>query len=157
MLLYISNHILTIIHTDGNHTDGPYCQSHYNGLLYRLHWHWYLWTVSNYTLIISHTDGNHTDTGTFPTKHANIYENCWRKKKKDYLSKNPIAKLRPHQMTGASQRASRAITRERQNSNKLFSMYLWLFFFFGWSHSVWDIACYKIMLFFFPPRRCFWV
>ncbi len=56
--------------------------SHYNGLLYRLHSHWYLWTVSNYMLIISHRDVNHTDTGTFSTKHANIYENCWRRKKK---------------------------------------------------------------------------
>ncbi len=58
------------------------------------------------------------------------------------------AKSRSHQMTGASQRASRSVTRERQNSNKQFSVYHWLFFFFGWSHSVWDIACYKIMLFF---------
>ncbi len=46
------------------------------------------------------------------------------KKKKDYLSKKPIAKLRPHQMTGASQRASRAITKVRQNSNKQSSAYL---------------------------------
>ncbi len=49
-------------------------------------------------------------------------------KKKDYLCRKPIAKLRPHQMTGASQRASRAVTRERQNSNKQSSVYLWLFF-----------------------------
>ncbi len=52
-----------------------------------------------------------------------------KKKKKDYLCKKPIAKLRPHQLTGASQRASRAVTRERQNSNKQSSMYLYLFFF----------------------------
>ncbi len=51
-----------------------------------------------------------------------------KKKKKVYLSKKPIAKLRPHQMTGASQRASCAVTRERQNSNKQSSVYLWLFF-----------------------------
>ncbi len=47
-----------------------------------------------------------------------------KKKKKAYLSKKPIAKLRPHQMTGASQRAPRAVTRERQNSNKQSSVYL---------------------------------
>ncbi len=35
-----------------------------------------------------------------------------------------IAKLRPHQMTGASQRASCAVARERQNSNKQSSVYL---------------------------------
>ncbi len=61
--------------------------SHYNGLLYRLlyrlHSHWYLWTGSNYMLIISHRDVNHTNTGTFSTKHANIYENCWRRKKRN--------------------------------------------------------------------------
>ncbi len=108
--------------------------SHYNSLLYRLHSHWYLWTVSNYMLIISHRDVNHTDTGTFSTKHANIYENCWRRKKRNvffffsYCAKK-IAKLRPYQMTGASQRVSCAVARERQNSNKQSSVYLWLFFF----------------------------
>ncbi len=45
------------------------------------------------------------------------------KKKKVYCAKK-IAKLRPHQMTGASQRASRAVTREHQNSNKQSSVYL---------------------------------
>ncbi len=60
--------------------------SHYNGLLYRLHSHWYLWTVSNDMLIISHRDVNHTDTGTFSKKHANIYENCWRRKKINVFS-----------------------------------------------------------------------
>ncbi len=80
---------------------------------------------------------------------------CTNKPKKRFICAKKIAKLRPHQMTGASQRASRAVARERQNSNKQSSVYLWLFF-FGWSHSVWDIACYKIMLFFLPPRRCFW-
>ncbi len=92
----------------------------------------------------------------FPTKHANIYENCWRRKKKKRFicAKKAISKLRPHQMTCASQRASRAVMRERQNSNKQSSVYLWLFF-FGWSHSVWDIACYKIMLFFFTTKTLF--
>ncbi len=76
-------------------------------------------------LIISHTDVYHTDTGTLPTKHANIYENCRRKKRKRlFVQKKAIAKLRPHQMTGASQRASRAVARERQNSNKQSSVYL---------------------------------
>ncbi len=27
--------------------------------------------------------------------------------------------------------------------------------FFGWSHSVWDIACYKIMLFFYHQDTVF--
>ncbi len=39
-------------------------------------------------------------------------------------------------MTGASQRASRVVARERQNSNNQSSVYL-DFFFFGWFHSVW--------------------
>ncbi len=47
-----------------------------------------------------------------------------KKKKRFICAKKAIAKLRPHQMTGASQRASRVVTRERQNSNKQFSVYL---------------------------------
>ncbi len=77
--------------------------------------------VGNHMLMCVHTDDNHSDTATFPTKqkHTHIYEKCClKKKKKDYLSKKPIAKLRPHQMTGASQRASCAVTRACQNSNK---------------------------------------
>ncbi len=77
-----------------------------------------------------------------------------KKKKKRFICAKKIAKLRPHQMTGASQRTSRAVARERQNSNKQSSVYLWLFF-FGWSRSVWDIACYKIMLFFFTTKTLF--
>ncbi len=50
-------------------------------------------------------------------------------KKEKFICAKKIAKLRPHQMTGASQRASRAVARERQNSNKQSSLYLWLFFF----------------------------
>ncbi len=89
---------------------------------------WYIdicHTVGNHTLIISHTDDNHTDTDTFPTKHKHTYmKNVEEKKKKNYLCKKAIAKFRPHQMTGASQRASRGVTRERQNSNKQYSAYL---------------------------------
>ncbi len=59
--------------------------SHYNGLLYRLHSHWYLWTGSNYMLIISHRDVNHTNTGTFSTKHANIYETAEEEKKEMFF------------------------------------------------------------------------
>ncbi len=77
-----------------------------------------------------------------------------KKKKKKFICAKKIAKLRPHQMTGASQRASRVVARERQNSNKQSSVYLWLFF-FGWPHSVWDIACYKIMLFFYHQDAVF--
>ncbi len=62
--------------------------------------------------------------------HTHISEKCCWKKKKNYSCKKLIAKLRPHQMTGASQRESRAVTRERQNSNKQSSAYLSLFFFF---------------------------
>ncbi len=103
--------------------------SHYNGLLYRLHSHWYLWTVSNYMLIISHRDVNHTNTGTFSTKHANIYENCWRRKKRNVFCAKKIAKLRPirWQVRHSVRHASSA--RERQNSNNQSSVYLWLFFF----------------------------
>ncbi len=89
--------------------------SHYNGLLYRLHSHWYLWTGSNYMLIISHRDVNHTNTGTFSTKHANIYENCWRRKKRNVFCAIKIAKLRPirwqvrHSVRHASSRGSARI------------------------------------------------
>ncbi len=48
----------------------------------------------------------------------------WSEKKKKKKKK-----LCPHQMTGASLRASRAVTRARQNSNKQSSAYLSLFFF----------------------------
>ncbi len=90
-------------------------------------------TVCNHTLMCVHTDGNHADTATFPTKqkhtHSHIRKMLLKKEKIYYLSKKPIAMLRPHQMTGASQRASRAVTRARQNSNKQSSAYLSLFFF----------------------------
>ncbi len=46
-----------------------------------------------------------------------------KKKKGLFVQKKAIAKLRPHQMTGASQRAH-AVARERQNSNKQSSVYL---------------------------------
>ena len=66
------------------------------------------------------------------------------------IKKKAIAKFRLHQMTGASERASRAVTRERQNSNKQSSISLSLFFFFGGSsHSVCDTVCYKTMPFFY--------
>ncbi len=68
-----------------------------------------------------------------------------KKKKERFICAKKITKLRPHQMTGASQRASRAVARERQNSNKQSSVY----------HSVWDIACYKIMLFFYHQDAVF--
>ncbi len=90
-------------------------------------------------LIISHRDVNHTDTGTLPTNNMKTAEK--------FICAKKIAKLRPHQMTGASQRASRAVARERQNSiNNLPCIFD--FFFFWMISSVWDIACYKIMLFF---------
>ncbi len=69
---------------------------------------------------------NHTDTATFPTKHANIYENCW-KKKKDYLCKKPIASS---EMTGASQRASRSVTGSARIQINNFLSIIYFFFFF---------------------------
>ncbi len=100
-------------------------------------------------LIISHTDGNHTDTVTFPTKHTNIYE-----KKKVYLAKKAIAMLRPHQMTGASQRASHAVTRERQNSNKQSSAYVSLFFLDGLILSV-RLYATKLCCFFYHQNAVY--
>ncbi len=73
-------------------------------------------------LIISHTDVNHTDTGNSP-QNTQTYMNV-EEEKRFICAKKAIAKLRPHQMTGASQRASRAVARERQNSNKQSSVYL---------------------------------
>ncbi len=71
-------------------------------------------------LIISHTDANQTDTATFPTKHKHIYE------KNYYLSKKPIAKLLPHQMTVASQRASRESDRIQINNIPLiYDFFFW--------------------------------
>ncbi len=128
--------------------------SHYNGLLFRLHSHWYLWTVSNYMLIISHRDVNHTNTGTFSTKHANIYENCWRRKKEMFICAIKFAKLRPirwqvrHSVRHASSRGSARI--QIINLPCIFD-----FFFFGWFHSVWDIVCYKIVLFFYHQDAVF--
>ncbi len=76
-------------------------------------------------LIISHTDVNHTDTGNSPQNTQTYMKTVEEEKKKRFIcAKKAIAKLRPHQMTGASQRASRAVTRERQNSNKQSSVYL---------------------------------
>ncbi len=51
-------------------------------------------------LNICHTDANHTDRATFPKKHIYTYI-----KKRLILSKKPIAKVRPHHMTGVSQHA----------------------------------------------------
>ncbi len=77
-------------------------------------------------LMCVHIDGNHADTAMFHTSHTHTQiKNVEKKKKKGLFGKKkPIAKLRPHQMTGASQRASRAVMRERQNSNKQSSAYL---------------------------------
>ncbi len=88
---------------------------------------------SNYTLIISHTDGNHTDTVTFPTKHANIYEKC--KKKKGYLAKKTIAKLRPirWQVRHAPSRE-----RARIQMNNLLCIFHFFFFFWMISFCLWD-------------------
>ncbi len=76
-------------------------------------------------LIISHTDVNHTDTGNSPQNTQTYMKNVEKKEKeKRIICAKKIAKLRPHQMTGASQRVSRAVARERQNSNKQSSVYL---------------------------------
>ncbi len=76
-------------------------------------------------LIISHTDGIHTDTGNSPQNTQTYMKNVEKRKgKKRIICAKKIAKLSPHQMTGASQRASRVVTRERQNSNKQSSVYL---------------------------------
>ncbi len=127
----VNNHIIMAFYIDCIHTD--ICEQ---SVITR-------WLSAKQMVIIQIQAHSPQNTQTY-------MKNVEEKKKKKDCAKKPIAKLRPHQMTGASQRASRAVTRERQNSNKQFSVYLWLFFFFfGWSHSVWDIACYKIMLFFF--------
>ncbi len=71
-----------------------------------------------------HIDGNHADSAMFHTSHTHTNKNVEKKKEKRFIwQKKLIAKLRPHQMTGASQRASRAVTRERQNSNEQYSAY----------------------------------
>ncbi len=72
-------------------------------------------------LIISHTDVNHTGTGNSPQNTQTYMKNV---EKKRFICAKKIAKLRPHQMTGVSQRASRAVAMERQNSNKQSSVYL---------------------------------
>ncbi len=71
-------------------------------------------------LIISHTDVNHTDTGNSP-KNMQTYMKTVEEKKERfiYLCKKD-RQVTPHQMTGAS----RAVARERQNSNKQSSVYL---------------------------------
>ncbi len=68
------------------------------------------------------------------------------KKKKSYLWKKAIAKLRPCQMTAASQRASRSVTRERQIQINNIPL-ICDFFFFGWSHSVCKTVCYNSVIY----------
>ncbi len=102
-----------------------------------------------------HTDGNHADTATFPTKTE---KHTYMKnvvKKKDYLSKKLIVKLRPHQMTGASQRVSRAVTRAQQNSNKQVLLAWHLIYKHNFSphrYFIWNNhdICYKNKSLFFP-------
>ncbi len=72
-----------------------------------------------------------------------------KKKKKVYLCKKrrslsyaPIRWQVHHSVRHAPSRGSARI--QIINLPCIFD-----FFFFGWPHSVWDIACYKIMLFFF--------
>ncbi len=87
-------------------------------------------------------------------QNTQTYMKNVEEKKKVYLAKKAIAMLRPHQMTGASQRASRAVTRARQNSNKQSSAYLSLFFFLD--GLILSARLYAIKLCcFLPPRRCF--
>ncbi len=132
--------------------------SHYNGLLYRLlyrlHSHWYLWTVSNYMLIISHRDVNHTNTGTFSTKHANIYENCWRRKKRNvFCAKRSLSYApsddRCHSVRHASSRGSARI--------QIINLPCIFDFFFFWMISFCLGHCLlQNHAVFLPPRRCFW-
>ncbi len=75
-------------------------------------------------LIISHTDVNHTDTGNSPQNTQTYMKTVEEEKKERFICAKKIAKLHPHQMTGASQRASHAVARGRQNSNKQSSVYL---------------------------------
>ncbi len=69
----------------------------------------------HHTLIMSHRDDKHTDTDTFPTSHKHTYMKNVEKKKK-HLCKKAISKFRPHQMTAASQRASRESGRIQINN-----------------------------------------
>ncbi len=82
-------------------------------------------------------------------------KNVKKKKKKRIICAKKIAMLRPRQMTGVSQRASRAVTRERQNSNKQSSMYLWLLFFFDDLILFGTLPATKIMLFFYHQDAVF--
>ncbi len=105
-----------------------------------------LWTVSNYMLIISHRDVNHTNTGTFSTKHANIYENAEEEKKEMFIWLKSSLSYAPSD----DRCVTACVTRHREGapeSNNHIPC-IFDFFFFGWFHSVWDIVCYKIVLFF---------
>ncbi len=60
----------------------------------------------------------------YPQNTQTYMKTVEEEKKERFICAKKIAKLRPHQMTGASQRTSRAVARERQNSNKQSSVYL---------------------------------
>ncbi len=65
-------------------------------------------------------------------QNTNTHEKCW--KKRYILSKKPIAKFRPHQMTGASQPS-----RESARIQKQFSVF---FFHFFWNGLILCVTLY---------------
>ncbi len=84
-----------------------------------------------------------------------IWKLLKKKKKRFICAKKAISKLRPHQMTCASKRASHAVTRERQNSNKQSSVYLWLFFFLDDLILFGTLPATKSCCFFFTTKTLF--
>ncbi len=85
------------------------------------------------TADIRHTDANHTDKATFPTKHTYTY--IKKIKKIPFsLSKKPIAKFRPHQMTGTSQGASQPSGESARIQIKMFPLFF--HFFGGWFYGI---------------------
>ncbi len=134
--------------------------------------------VNNHIIMAFHIDCIHTDIceqsvitcwlsaiqmviiqiQAIPQKHANIYENCWRKKKKKkvYLCKKrqslsyaPIRWQVRHSVRHAPSRGSARI--QINNLPCIFD-----FFFLDDLILFGTLPATKSCCFFLPPRRCFW-
>ncbi len=93
---------------------------------------------------------NPTDKATFPTKHT--YIKNVEKRKRFILSKKPIAKFHPHQVTGASQRASQPSQESGRIQINNFQL------FWGgekWSHSVQNCTLQNRVVF-YNQDAVFW-
>ncbi len=74
-------------------------------------------------------------------------------KKEMFICAKKFAKLRPHQMTGASQRASRVVARSARI--QIINLPCILTFFFLDDFILFETCLLQNRAVFLPPRRCF--